>query len=497
TLPLIRKEFVPAQDQGMFLTRIQTPIGSSIEFTSERFKLAEAIAMKQPELKRYYGAVGGFGGGEVNTGMLFLTFKEPKDRPVHPEKKRRLNQQDLMNYFRQEFNKIPDVKAIIQDLSMRGFAAQRGFPVEFTIRGPEWEKLAGYSEEIQKQMKASDLFQDVDTDYQVGMPEVKVYPDRDKAFQHGVSIETIAKTLNAMIGSARIAKYTKGGKRYDVRVQVVDEQRTNIEDIQKLHVWNNRGEMVRLGDVIQIKESPSLLAITRRGRERAIGIFANIAAGKSQGRAIEKARAISQNILPEGYRVVFSGTSQTFKESFQSLIFALWVGIIVAYMILASQFNHVIHPFTVLLALPFSVSGAFIALLIGNQSLNIFSLIGLILLLGIVKKNSILLVEFTNQMRNEGLSPLDALKKACPIRLRPILMTSVSTIAAAIPPALAMGPGAETRIPMAIAVIGGITVSTVLTLFVVPAAYLYLVPLEKKETARQMFESIKKLKWRR
>ncbi|MBI4395043.1 MAG: efflux RND transporter permease subunit, partial [Candidatus Omnitrophica bacterium] len=300
TLPFIRKEFVPAQDQSMFLTRIQTPIGSSIEFTSERFKQAEAIAMNRPELRRYYGAVGGFGGGEVNTGMLFLTFKEPAKRPIDPEKKKRFTQQELMNYFRQEFNKIPDVKAIIQDLSMRGFAAQRGFPVEFTIRGPDWEKLVAYSEEIQKKMKDNKLFQDVDTDYLVGMPEVKVYPDRNKAFERGVSIESIARTINSMIGSARIAKYTKGGKRYDVRVQVVDEQRTRTEDIQKLYVWNNRGEMVRLGDVIQIKESPSLLAITRRGRERAIGIFANVGSGKSQATAIEKAREISERVLPEG-----------------------------------------------------------------------------------------------------------------------------------------------------------------------------------------------------
>ncbi|OGW85372.1 MAG: hypothetical protein A3A81_05670 [Omnitrophica bacterium RIFCSPLOWO2_01_FULL_45_10b] len=446
-------------------------------------------------MKRYYGAVGGFGGGEVNTGMLFVSLKQPHERPIDPKKKHRLSQQELMSYFRKEFNQVPDIKATIQDLSTRGFAAQRGFPVEFTIRGPDWEKLAKYSEEIQVEMKKNDLFQDVDTDYLVGMPEIKIYPDRDKAFAYGVSVESIANTINAMIGSVRVAKYTKGGKRYDVRVQSIDEQRTQTEDIQKLYVWNNRGEMVRLGDVIKIAQSPSLLAITRRNRERAIGIFANVSAGKSQATAIEKAREISDKILPDGYRVVFSGTSQTFKESFQSLTFALWVGILVAYMILASQFNHIIHPFTVLLALPFSVSGAFIALLIGNQSLNIFSLIGLILLLGIVKKNSILLVEFTNQMRQRGMSPLEALKEACPIRLRPVVMTSVATLAAAIPPALAMGPGAETRIPMAIAVIGGLLVSTILTLFVVPTAYLWLVPLEKKETTTRFFESLKGLRW--
>ena len=479
SLPFIRKEFVPAQDQSMFLVRIKTPIGSSMEFTSDRFKEAEAALMKRNELRRYYGAVGGFGGGEVNVGMLFVSMKQPKDRPVDPEKKHRLSQQEMMDFIRREFNRIPHVNAVIQDLSTRGFAAQRGFPVEFTVRGPDWEKLAGYAEAIQEEMKKSDLLADVDTNYQEGMPEVRVFPDRNKAFDRGVSTSAVVRTMNAALSGQRVAKYTRGGRRYDVRVKLISDQTMKTEDIADLEVWNNRGEMVKLSDVVDIKEQSSLLAITREGRERAIGIFANIAKGKSQAKAIQTARAIAHRVLPEGYRVVFSGTSETFKESFQSLIFALWLGVIISYMILASQFNHVTHPLTVLLALPFSLSGAFLALLIGNQSLNIFSLIGLLLLMGIVKKNSILLVEFTNQMRERGLSPIEALKTACPIRLRPILMTSVSTIAAALPPALALGPGAETRIPMAIAVIGGVTVSTFLTLFVVPSAYLLLIPLEK------------------
>jgi HAE1 family hydrophobic/amphiphilic exporter-1 len=486
SFPFIKKEFVPAQDQSMFLARIKTPIGSSIEFTSERMKQIEAIVMNHPETNRYYCAVGGFGGGEVNTGMMFVTLK--------PKNKRRLGQAELMDIFRKEFNQVPDVKAIMQDLSMRGFAAQRGYPIEFTIRGPDWQKLVEYSEKIQEEMKKNNLFQDVDTDYLSGMPEIKVLPDRDKSFERGVSVRAIGQTINAMIGGERVAKYTKDGKRYDVRVKALAEQRAKPEDIKNLYVWNNRGEMVKLEEVIETEEKPTLLAITRRNRERAIGLFANVGRGKSQATAINQAKNIAEHILPQGYRAVFSGTSETFKESFQSLFFALWLGIIVAYMILASQFNHVIHPFTVLLALPFSVTGALIALLITNKSLNIFSMIGLILLLGIVKKNSILLVEFTNQMRGRGLSPLEALKKACPLRLRPIIMTSVSTIAAAVPPALAVGPGAETRIPMAIAIIGGVTVSTFLTLFVVPAAYYSLVPFEKKETA---IEAVKKIKWRK
>lgn len=492
-LPFIRKEFVPAQDQSMFIARLQTPIGSSIHYTSERFKEAEAIILGRPEINRLFAAIGGFGGGEVNSGILFITMKQPAKRPVNPKLKHRLSQQEFMAELRKELGGLPDLKVILQDLSTRGFAAQRGFPVEFTVRGPSWEKLVELTERIQEEMKKDKLFEDVDTDYLAGMPELRVYPNRNNAFERGVSIGTIARTINAMIGGERIAKYTKEGKRYDVRVQVPQKQREQIADIQSLYVWNNRGELVKLVEVIDIEKRSSLQAITRRGRERAIGIFANVAPRKSQSDAIERATQMSQSILPEGYRAVFSGTSETFKESFQSLFFALWLGILVAYMVLASQFNHLIHPFTVLLALPFSFSGAFIALFIGNRSLNIFSFIGLILLLGIVKKNSIMLVEFTNQLRERGMSAVDALKEACPIRLRPIVMTSLSTVAAALPPALSLGPGAETRVPMAIAVIGGVIVSTLLTLFVVPAAYLFLTPFENKGTAMNW---LKKFQWK-
>lgn len=478
-LPHIKKEFVPLQDQSMFLARIQTPIGSSIEFTSQKMREVEELVMKKPEVRRYYAAVGGFAGGEINTGMLFVSLKKPGDRPVDSGRKRRMSQEDIMNYFRGEFNKVPGVQAFIQDLSLRGFTAQRGFPIEFSIRGPEWDKLAEYSRKIQDEMKKSSSFADVDTDYLEGMPEVRIYPDRDKAFARGVSVSEIAQTINTMLGGEKVGKYTQGGKRYDVRVKAEPGQSSKIDDIKNLYVWNNRGERVLLSDVVTMSEQPSLLAITRKGRERAIGIFANVGSGKSQAVVIDQAKAIAARVLPDGYRAVFSGSSETFKESFQTLIFALLLGILVSYMVLAAQFNHIVHPVTVLLALPFSISGAFIAMMVTGKSLNIFSFIGLLLLMGIVKKNSILLVEFTNQMRHRGLSPMEAIKAACPVRLRPIIMTSVATIAAAVPPALAMGPGAETRIPMAIAVIGGVTVSTVLTLYVVPCAYLWWQPLEE------------------
>ena len=480
-LKTLRKEFLPSQDQSMFMCRLRTPVGSSIVFTDEHFKQAEKFVSSRPETDGYFCIIGGFGGGEVNQGMIFVTLKEPKKRPVVPPNSRPLSQKKLMALFRQELNKIPDIKATIQDLSLSGFSAQRGFPIEFSVRGPEWEKLAAYSEAIRERMSKSNLLLDVDTDYLAKIPEVRVQPDRAKADERGVSVSAIGATINALIGGERVGKYTREGRRYDVRIRLIPSQRTATGDIDKLWVWNNRGELVQLKDVINIIEHPTALTITRRNRERAISIFANVALQKSQTDALKEVEKIAKRILPEGYRIVFSGSTQTFKESFSSLILAFWLGILVAYMVLASQFNSYLEPFSVLMALPFSISGALITLWLFGQSLNIYSIIGLILLMGIVKKNSILLVDFTNQQREQGLDTNGALLTACPVRLRPILMTSLATIAAAVPPALAMGPGAETRIPMAITVIGGVIVSTLLTLFVVPCAYSLFSRIERKK----------------
>ncbi|OGW98319.1 MAG: hypothetical protein A2Z81_04270 [Omnitrophica WOR_2 bacterium GWA2_45_18] len=471
---ILRKEFVPPQDQSMFLCNIQTPVGSSIEFTDERFKDLEPFIKGRPEVERYFAAIGGFQGGQVNQGIVFVTLKPPAQRPVVAPDTHPLSQGELIVLFRKELNKISHVKARIQDLSLSGFSAQRGFPIEMSIQGPDWDQLWQHASEVQKRMSQSSLLVDVDTDYLAGASEVNVIPDRIKAAQRGVSIGSINKTVNALIGGSRVAQYTHNGKRYDVRVRLVAQQRMNPEDITKLWVWNNHGQMVQLKDLVTIEEKPAAINITRRNRERAITIFANVAPGLSQADAAREAKKIADAVLPEDYTATFTGTTQTSKESAAGLIFVFVLGVVVSYMVLASQFNHYVHPFTVLMALPFSISGALAALWLGNQSLNIYSMIGLILLMGIVKKNSILLVDFTNQMRAKGMSTYDALLEACPVRLRPILMTSLATIAAAIPPALAIGPGAEVRIPMSIAVIGGVIVSTFFTLFVVPCVYLVL-----------------------
>jgi hydrophobe/amphiphile efflux-1 (HAE1) family protein len=478
----LKKEFVPAQDQGMFMVRLQTPVGSSMDFTDERFKQAEKWFMEQPGVEGYYSAVGGFGGGEVNAGMLFLTLKDLKDRPRSQATGRPVSQGEIMADARKALNAIPDLKAFIMDLSQGGFSASRGFPIEFTVRGPDWDTLVRSSTELMDKLEASKTMIDVDTDYKTGMPEVRVLPNRDKAYARGVSMSSIGNTVNAMIGGVRAGLFTDNGRRYDVRVRAETRDRLSPDDIKGLYVRNVRGEMIKLSDVVDLEERPSLLAITHKDRERSIGIFGNIAAGQSQAEVLAVVEKAAKETLPDGYYVKLSGSSQTFRESFQSLLFALVLGILVAYMVLGAQFNSFIHPVTVLLALPFSVSGAFLALLIAGRSLNINSMIGLLLLMGLVKKNSILLVDFTNSRREAGLEPRAALLEACPVRLRPILMTSIATIAAAIPTALARGAGSETTVPMALAIIGGVSVSTFLTLFVVPAAYSLFTRIESRKS---------------
>ncbi len=475
----LKKEFIPSQDQSRFLARITLPLGSSIEKTDNLFKEAEKFLMERKEVLTYYSAVGSFSGGQVNQGFVFITMKPIKERPLlngHHE-----TQAEFMQIVRKQFSSISGVdRATIQDLSLTGFTAQRGFPIEFTVRGPDWEKLGQFSQEIMKRMKTTGAIVDVDTDYQQGMPELQVSPDRQKAAEHGVSILSIADTINAMVGGVRNGKFTSRGKRYDIRVRLAEADRSNTKDVQRMWVRNDFGEVVPLSAVVTAKENPSLFSITRKNRERAVSIYANPAQGHSQQEALEVVAKIAKEVLPDGYHIVFSGGSQAFKESFQSLAFALILGIFVAYMILGTQFNSFIYPFTVLLALPFSVTGAFLFLFFTHNSLNLYSMIGLILLMGIVKKNSILLVDFTNVRRKEGMGVKEALLDACPIRLRPILMTSVAMIAAATPGALAIGPGSEVMVPMAVAVIGGVLFSTILTLFVVPCAYEVFSKLERR-----------------
>ncbi len=459
----LKKEFVPSQDQGTLQVRMKTPDGSSLTLTDNKLRELEAILAKRPEVERYFGAVGGFGGGDVNSAMLFVTLKPKEDR--------KLSQQALTVELRNQFKEVKGAKVFIQDPSLSGFGAGRQYPVSFTIQGQSFEVLKRSTDKMMAAMEKSSLMTDIDTDLKANTFEYHIVPDRDRARARGVSVADLGATVSAMMGGAIAGRYSKDGRRFDIRVKLIEAESANPEDLNRLQVRNNRGELIPLGDVVKIEKIPGLQAISRQNRSRAVAVYANLAPKASQAVAMAEVERVAKEVLPEGYHIVPDGSSKTFRESFNSLFVALGLGLLVSYMVLASQFNSFIDPVTVLVALPFSISGAFLALMIGGQSLNVYSMIGLILLMGLVKKNSILLVDFTNQVRDGGVPLREALVQACPVRLRPILMTSFATVVGALPGALAIGPGAESRIPMSLAVIGGVLVSTMLTLFVVPCVY--------------------------
>ncbi len=500
SIGFIGKEMTPVQDQSVFITKIMLPVGSSLAYTNKQTLQIESWLREQPEIKQVYATVGGFGASsaksssDANQASIFVSMKDMADRPVNPQAGHKLSQSEFMQVARKYMKSVPDVRPILMDLSQRGFSNGKGYPIEFTVTGTDWDKLADFSGKIMAQMEKDGLVTDIDTDYLLGMPEIQIRPERAVSAQHGVDINSIGSTINSLIGGVKVGEYPQGGHRYDIRVKLQDEGNP-LEQIKSLFIGNSRGNLIPLPKVSTQVTNPSLQQISRQNRQRAITITANLKPGASQQEAMDRIQAAADKILAPGYMINQSGNAKSFKESYTSLIFALILGLVIAYMVLASQFNSFIDPIAILMALPFSFSGAFFALLISHQTLNMYSMIGLLLLMGIVKKNSILLIEFTNTVRdrNNG-SAMQALTEACPVRLRPIIMTSVATIAAAVPSALATGAGSETMRPMAITLIGGVFVSTVLTLFVVPCIYSLLDVFRKRgevrEKTRRAFESV-------
>jgi len=488
TLPMLQRlgqkwEMVPPQDQSRFMMELRTPPGSSIDNTDEKARIVEAFLSARPEVNRYYMSVGGFMGGEVDSGSAFITLKPPSERS--------LTQQQFIAVCRTQLGQIPglEVRPFDPSINLPGTGGRGAAQVQFYIQGQDWNRLTELSKEFVERLQASPTIVDTYSDYRLGSPEVRVRPDRKRASDLGISMETIGRTVDALVGGVRIVKFKDQGRRYDVRVRLLADQRLRPDDIDKLYVRSKTGELLRLADVVSVSIEPSLLSITRENRSRAINFTCNPAPGHSPTEVVTEAQKIAADLLPGGYSLVLAGASKSGEETKRGLWFALGLGIVIAYMILAAQFNSFIHPVTVLIALPFSLTGAVLALTWTGYTLNMFSMIGIVLLMGIVKKNSILLVDFTNQRRDEGLGVREAILSASPTRLRPILMTTVSTIAGAVPAAMALdfsrfglgaSGGMELRAPMAVAVIGGLILSTLLTLFVVPAFY-------------AMFEDVKSL----
>ncbi|WCL51414.1 efflux RND transporter permease subunit [Leptospira sp. GIMC2001] len=498
----LKKEFVPAQDTGRFLIRMRAPVGYSIYRTDQEVRPIEDYLRSKEEIYSYFIAVGGVGGGDVNTAMIYATLKNKNDRPINSDTGKSITQKEIFEKLRNELPIVaPSLKISIQDFSLGGFSAGRGYPVEIQVTGSDWDVLASNSEILKEKLENSGYLTDVDSDYNKGQPELRLVPDRRSAALMGVSIANIGNTVGTLMGGRKAGKFTENGRTYDVKVRIDKKEGEDPKSLYETSVRNTHGEIVMLSRLLKFEETESQKNITRVDRARSITIYGNPKDPFSQQQAIEESLRIAKEILPQGYIAKITGAAKTSSESMNSLIAVLGVGILISYMILASQFNHLRQPIYILLALPFSFSGALIALYSFGQSINVYSFIGLILLLGLVKKNSIILVEFINQVRHklqtskkiskarskktfenadiDSANSLEnykeemhsAILEASPLRMRPILMTSFSSIAAAIPPALAIGPGEETRIPMAITILGGMFLSTLVTLYLVPVAY--------------------------
>ncbi|MFH1974478.1 MAG: efflux RND transporter permease subunit [Pseudomonadota bacterium] len=458
----IGKEFIPPEDQGQFIVRMEAPIDYSINKADEFFEPAEKILREMPEISAVYYRLGA--GGAVNRAFIMIRLV--------PKAERKKSQEALKKEIRDKLRKFPGLKVSAENLSLIG-GGQRQVPIQFSVRGRDLTALQAYTKQISAEFSKLPGIVDVDTSLEMGKPELKVFIDRDKAADLGVDVATIAEVINLLIsGETEVTKYKdeSRGKRYDVRIRLNADERSNPDDLSKLYVRSKDGRLVELRNLVRIQEGGGPSVIDRVDRQRSISLFASLE-GKPLGQAVEELNAIAGRILPADYLPKYRGTAETMSESFRYLMFALILGVIMAYMVLAAQFESFVHPFTVLLSMPLSFVGAFSALLITGNTLNIFSLIGLILLMGLVKKNAILLVDYTNVLRERGIPRREAILQAGPVRLRPILMTTFAMIFGMMPVAFGVGEGSETRSPMGIAVIGGLLTSLFLTLVVVPAAY--------------------------
>ncbi len=474
---MVRHEFLPMQDQNFILLSGQLAPGTSLESTAKAALEVEDVLKSVPEVQGYMVNIGG-GGGASNVNQIFIPITLT-DRTT-----RKVTHVEVMDKIRKGLKDIKGFRASLRDISARNLTTGRQFPLSFNLMGPDLKVLNEKGQEIMKRLTDEGLAQDMDTDFRLGVPELQIEPLRSQLAAKGVSIESVARTLNAAVAGIRVSRYTAGGRRYDIRVKVPESEILNREDIRRINVRNQFGNIIPLADLVKIEEVGTVQAITRINRQRAIGVFGQLTKGQSQAKVVDRAEKISREVLPEGYSFSLDGSAAGLIESLKSVAIAMLMGALVAYMVLAIQFNSFWQPIAVLVALPFAFSGAILALWMFGVSLNLFSAIGIIVLMGIAKKNSILLVEFTNQMRKlKKLDITNALLEGCPVRLRPILMTSTATVAAAMPLVFGNTMGQETRTPMGLTIIGGTIISTLFTLFVVPAIYKFLSIFESKPRA--------------
>jgi multidrug efflux pump len=455
----LKREFVPPEDRGWFFTFIIAPEGSSLAYTDGYQRQAEAIQAKTKGINSYFSVVN-IGDG-VSRGIIFTNLDDwsKRDRSV----------QDIIGEIQPQYFGIPGVFAFANNPPAFGW----GSPVNFVIQHPDFEMLSRGNDTLLTRARQIPGLINVDSDLRVNKPQLTVSFDRDRAEDLGVPVSDVATTLQVLLGGNQTSTFTRANKQYDVIVQLDPRARATPSDMTGLYVRGRGGELVKLEALANVKEEVGPRELNHFDRVRSATLTANLAPGFTLGEALDSLTRIANEVLPRGSSTALAGESRELEESGSALYFAFLLALVV------------VHPFTVLLAVPLAVTGALFTLKLAGSTLNVYSQIGMILLIGLVSKNSILLVEYINQLKERGMSTLEAAQEAGRIRLRPILMTSVATVMGALPIALGLGAGSLSRRPLGYAIVGGLIFSTLLTLYVVPSVYVIFDGLMERSRRRR------------
>lgn len=462
----LKSELSPLEDQSFIRTFVTTPEGTDFNATKQVLDNIAKINMDTvPESKYVMARYGGFDGGG-NTGFIVTFLKDPTQRKA--------SQQEIYDRISGIYKKIPDGRVIASQEQTISTSFSRGMPVQFVLQNINFEKLKSVMPKILEEAKNSPVFSNVDVDLKFNKPELNIEVDRLKATSLGVNEKDVSDALNYAFSGGRAGYFLRNNKQYYIITQFALEDRNTPMDITNLYVKSNTGQMIQMDNLIKMEENSNPPVLYHYNRYKSATISANPANGYTLGDGINEMNRISEKYLDDSFTSALSGPSRDFAESSSNISFALILALLLIFLILAAQFESFIDPFIIMFTVPMAIAGGLLSLWLFDQTLNIFSEIGLILLIGIVTKNGILIVEFANQKRKAGIEKTKAAFEAAVARFRPILMTSLATVFGALPIALAFGSGFQSRIPLGIVVVGGLLFSLVLTLFVIPVMYILL-----------------------
>lgn len=475
-------ELAPMEDRSQFRLQLIAPEGTAYDYMDNYVqRVTNFILDSVPEKETVLSITApGFISGATNSGMVRVTLTDPKNRTR--------SQEEIVKMVNRNLSRFNEGRAFASEEQTIQVNRRGGQPVQFVIQNNDFNKLAEVLPKFLDAANNSPVLQGVDADLKFNKPELRINVDRLKASELGVSVDDVSQTLQLALSNRRIGYFTKEGKQYGVYEQVARADRDDPTDLKTLYVRNSSGEMISLDNLVTFEEATTPSTIYHFNRFKSATISAGLAPGKTVGDGIEVMQQIADKLLDDTYATSLAGTSRDFAESSSNIGFAFFLAIGLIFLILAAQFESFIDPIIIILTVPLAIAGAVLSLWLFGQTLNIFSEIGMIMLIGLVTKNGILIVEFANQNRLQGMKKTDAVIYASSQRLRPILMTSLAMSFGALPIALSLGAASTSRIPLGIVIVGGIMFSLILTLFVIPAMYSYMSSKKKRNELEVMEE---------